>query len=272
MSGTLPRGKANEGLIKLRRFVGGIILFFGCIILLNFGSQIINPPPPTPTVDPATIPYKGNIVDLIEAEKIEVVPRGSGIDELDIDVRRLVEDLLDVEISVGTYFLSTSGSVQNMIVRTPQNVLLETDDWLEVKLEVACANMRREVPYSNDSFEIVRAPDQSELQTLMAYMEKAPDELGPYFLSYDVVQAAVWIVTDDANYEGLGTLVSSYVIGGPQTRSIGPYETTRAMELVDRAGIDITQKAIWKDCQKILNMMEEDTEEAKWLREKMEGQ
>ena len=157
-----------------------------------------------------------------------------------------------------------------MIVRTPANILLETDSWLEVTLEVTCANMHREVPFSKDSFDIVRAPDQSELQILMEFLEGA-DELGWQYTKFDVVQAAVWIVTDDANFEDLGTLVSSYVVGGTQTRSIDEDETARAMFLVDEAGIDITVKTIWQDRNRIANGVL-DTGLAEWIREREEGQ
>jgi hypothetical protein len=259
-----PQGNAKKGVANIGKFFGGLLLFFGFIILLNFGSQIINPPPPTPTIDPASIPREGHIVDLISANEIEVKSSGAGIDELTIEIRRLVEELLDVEISVGTYFLSHSGAVQNMIVRSPANVLLETDSWLEVEVEVACANMLREVPFSKDSFDIVRAPDQSELQILMEFLGGA-DELGWKYTQFDVVQAAIWIVTDDANFEDLGTLVSSYVVGGPQTRSIDEDETARAMFLVDEAGIDITNKAIWQDRNRVANGVL-DTSLAEWIR------
>ena len=264
-----PQGGAKKGWTNIGKFFGGLFLFFGFIILLNFGSQIINPPPPTPTIDPASIPREGNIVDLISANEIEVKPRGAGIDELEIEIRRLVEELLEVEISVGTYFLSHSGAVQNMVVRAPANILLETDAWLEVTVEVACANMLREVPFSKDSFDIVRAPDQSELQTLMEFLEGA-DDLGWKYTEFDVIQAAVWIVTDDANFEDLGTLVGSYTTLGPQTRSIDEDETARAMFLVDEADIDITDKEIWLDRNRIANGVL-DTSLADWIREREEG-
>lgn len=68
---------------------------------------------------------------------------------------------------------------------------------------------------------------------------------------YDVRQAAVWIVTDNADYGGMGILVSGF--GGFGPRVIGEEDAARAMQICEEAGIDVTRKAIWRDRQRILN-------------------
>ena len=73
----------------------------------------------------------------------------------------------------------------------------------------------------------------------------------PGFL-FTVRQAAVWIVTDNASYSDLATLVMSSD-GSGGTRVINEYEAARAMQLCDQANIDITRKAIWKDKLTILH-------------------
>ncbi len=75
----------------------------------------------------------------------------------------------------------------------------------------------------------------------------------------DTKQAAVWIVTDNADYDDLGTLVSgswSFSPGG-RARAIGARETAQALQLCDQAGIDVTVKAIWDDRPKILADLEQ---------------
>ena len=87
-------------------------------------------------------------------------------------------------------------------------------------------------------------------------------------VSYAVRQAAVWIVTDDADYGDLGILVSRPVLqalGG--TRTIREPEAARAMRICEEAGIDITSKAIWGDRQKILAGLEEGDFKT-WLEQK----
>jgi hypothetical protein len=76
-------------------------------------------------------------------------------------------------------------------------------------------------------------------------------------------QAAVWIVTDDADYYDLGILVASqFGFGG--SRVINEVETVRALRICDEAGIDIKRKRIWSDKKEILSGLE-DGELKKWL-------
>jgi len=85
---------------------------------------------------------------------------------------------------------------------------------------------------------------------------------------YAVRQAAVWIVTDNASYGGLGILVSRsqfQMFGG--TRQINEYESARAMKICDEAGIDVKRKAIWRDRQRILSGLK-DEKLKKWLEDK----
>ncbi len=59
-------------------------------------------------------------------------------------------------------------------------------------------------------------------------------------------QAAVWIVTDNADYADLGILVRN-----SGSRAIDASDTARAMRLCDEAGIDVKRKAIWRDRKQI---------------------
>jgi hypothetical protein len=171
--------------------------------------------------------------------------KGSGIDKLDVDLRNLLEEALNVEIPAGTYFVSRSRSVQNMVVRTTQVIHLADNDWVDALLDVACANLERDVPNEEDTFTVEQSPEDGELARLMPALQAAR-------VDYDVEQAAVWIVTDNANYGDLGTLVGGF--GG---RAIGEDDAARAMQIVDEAGIDITQRAVWEDRESIAQGMED---------------
>ncbi len=79
-------------------------------------------------------------------------------------------------------------------------------------------------------------------------------------------QAAVWIITDNADYNDLGILVvSQFGFGG--SRAINENETAQAIKIVNDAGIDITHKMIWKDKQIVLNGLK-DTDLRNWLKAK----
>jgi hypothetical protein len=111
--------------------------------------------------------------------------------------------------------------------------------WHSVSLPAACANRSRAIPHGQDTFEVQRSLHEVELARLMPVLEKAQ-------ASFGVRQAAIWIVTDNADYGDLGVLVSRGV------RAISQEDTGAAMKLVAETGIIIINKRIWQDCHLIL--------------------
>ena len=80
----------------------------------------------------------------------------------------------------------------------------------------------------------------------------------------------MWIVTDDASYDELGTLVQSSSFqpwGG--TRMINAPEAARALQLLAQAGIEVEDTAIWWDREWLLEELEGTGEEdlVAWLRD-----
>lgn len=257
-------------LIKTGRVLAGVVMCIVVLVVAQLCSNLAASFKPEPTATPAPtatpVPERENIIDLIDAGKVEVHPRGSGIDSLTLDIRSLVNELLEVEIPVGTYFISHVESTQNMVVRRPESVLLKELSRVEVELNVACANMHRSVPQSEAAFDIIREPDQAELSLLLAAMAEASPHGWEYDV-YSVEQAAIWIVTDDATYADLGTLVRQGAIAGFPIRVIMEDDAARAMRSVDEAGIDITGKAIWQDRDRIIEGIEDDLSLIDWLRD-----
>lgn len=204
-----------------------------------------------------------DIVDLINQNKVQVKIRGSGIKSVEIDIKRLINHEIKVNIPVGTFFIC-KGSAQNMVGTSEEMITLKDDDLHTVEVSAACANHRRSIPYSDDSFYIQRSPNHEGLQKLMPVLNKAN-------VSFEIEQAAVWIVTDNATYNDLGILIIPNHVtlqGITGYRLIREYETAMAMKICDEAGIDITTKAIWKNRHKIAKGLT--NEKLKnWLRDKM---
>ena len=186
-----------------------------------------------------------DIVDLLKEGKIKAKSSGSGIKNVNLDLKLVVEYKIRVRIPVGTFFVC-GGSAQNMITTREKTVDLDTDDWISVRVEVGCANRTRAIPSSKDEFSIERSPKQQELQRLIPVLKKAN-------VSFAIRQAAIWIVTDDADYDDMGLLVSRsqfQMFGG--SRVIKEDDCARAMEVCQEAGIDITNKRIWRDRNQII--------------------
>ena len=204
-------------------------------------------------------PRELEIVEAIKKGKVEAKTQGAGIEEVNMELKRLARYELSINIPVGTYFIS-HGSAQNMVGTTEETVILQDDDWHSISISVACANRAKDIPSEEETFDIQRSPHQAELKRLMPALRKAN-------VDFAVQQAAVWIVTDDANYEDLGTLEGRYAWQLIPTRMIREYEAALAMKICDEAGIDITQKAIWRDRKDILKELE-DEDLTNWLEQK----
>jgi hypothetical protein len=184
-----------------------------------------------------------DIVDLLNEKKIEIQPQGNGIQRVSLRIRRLVPHSFTVRIPAGTFFVSSNPSSQNMVTTRESKVQVVTDEWVSASVIAACANRPRHVPGSGDSFTVMRSPNQEELTKLMPVLDSAQ-------LDTETRQAAVWIVTDNADYGDLGILVYGSGFGG--SRAIREQQAARAMKICDQAGIDITLKAVWRDRQRII--------------------
>jgi hypothetical protein len=217
-----------------------------------------------------------DVASLLAQKKIEVRSKGGGLLAIGLSIRRLGAEDLTVLIPVGTYFVSGTAGVQNMVATADRTVVLDDQDWHDLAVPVACANLDRAVPKEADSFTIQTLPQQQDLAKLMAKLQGA--NLPP-----EVRQAAVWIVTDNADYDRLGTLVSASdpwtnflfflaergirLAGVAEPRLIKENEATAAMLVVDQAGIDITKKAIWRQKDVILPGLA-DGDLKRWLQQR----
>jgi hypothetical protein len=138
-----------------------------------------------------------DIVDLIEANRIAAETSGSGIQSVSVRIRGFSAHPVTVRIPAGTYFISAKESSQNRVATAMKKVELADEEWTTISVPAACANRSKHIPGRSDAFAIRRSPQQAELAILMPFLDKAN-------VDYSTRQAAVWIVTDDADYDDLG--------------------------------------------------------------------
>ncbi|MDR1339038.1 MAG: hypothetical protein LBK58_03160 [Prevotellaceae bacterium] len=206
-------------------------------------KQIGTPQPPSAE------PYSAqsgeyDIVELIENNIVEAEISGGDITYVNLRIRRLVPYPVNVRVPVGSFFVSENPSAQNMVATGEKKLRLTTGNWQNIQMPAACANRPKDIPGSSDKFGVQRSPNQEELAQLMPVLNKSG-------AGTNVKQAAVWIITDNADYDDLGILVSS----PGNTRAIGPETTARAMKICADAGIDITAKNIWRDRESIASKL-----------------
>jgi hypothetical protein len=204
-----------------------------------------------------------DLFELIEAGRVEARATGADIQNVTLELRRKEARALRVLVPVGTFFSSHDESAQSMVTVAGTDVTLTSDEWTSVSVDVACADLHLDIPSGDTSFTVRRAPGQRELQKLMPVLAAAhADEA--------VRQAAVWILSDDASYDELGTLVQSSGFSpfGGGTRMINAPEAVRALQLLAEAGISLSDKAIWWDRDILIEELDasQEGELASWLR------
>ena len=199
----------------------------------------------------------GDITDLLARHKLEARFLGAGIQEVDLRIKRTEPNVAAVTVPVGSYFVAANSASQNMVATETRSVQLDGDDWVRATIPVACANKPLKVPGEEDSFSIRRAPQQPELTTAVRALQAA-------HVSYPVVQAGVWIVTDNASYDGMGTLIRQ----PSGKRVIGPADAAQAMKILDSAGIGLKRRVIWQRDRNRLAAILVDQPVAEWLRAK----
>lgn len=241
--------------------------------------------PPTSADSSAT---KGDW-DLAEALNVGVVDAeatGAGMSLVSLRVRRKVDRPIHVTVPAGTFF-ACRGTAQNMVALAETTIDLRDDAWQPVMVTAACVDFARNVPQPSDTFLIQGPAHQQDLRKLMAVLCRVtwPTDVQPRDVGQALraAQAAIWIVAGDATYEHLGVLrrnaaggavyehqsaLQRNTVGGENTavnpRSIDETDAAMAMRLVDEGGIDIKNKAIWRDRQVIARGVS-DTALRNWL-------
>lgn len=170
-----------------------------------------------------------DIANLLKSREIAIQAQGSGIDEVFVRITKLVSQPITVRIRAGTFFVSSDPSAQNMVTTRDTAVPLVSSH-ASISLAAACASRPLHIPTSYQTFTV--QPASGELTKVAEALQHETTDFGTR-------QAAIWIVTDDANYFDLGILHD----GARQI--IGTLQAARAMKICDDAGIDITRKAIW---------------------------
>lgn len=219
----------------------------------------------TSNVSQQPVATTDDLVDLIAQHRVEAEVVGSGIQTVTVRVRATLPQSQPIAftVPVGTFFAASNSASQSMVSTTERASSILGDGWVTITVPAACANKPRNIPGLQDRFSVRRLPQQAELATAVKALDGAR-------ASYPIVQAAVWIITDNATFGGMGTLIrrpfNSPLATG--TRVISPDDATRALKILDGAGINIERKAIWLQDRQILATKVTDKSLADWLKSK----
>lgn len=168
---------------------------------------------------------------------VDISITGDGLSRIDLKIQPKVNFNLNLEIEVGTIFLSEAADVQNMVVRKQSFVYVKPEVESEIELEVSCANMRKKEPGRENTFTVLPELAPEELITLINLAEFA-------FEPMRVQQFSIWTITDNPSRDGYVGLQASFSSEGS-----GPTmdELIRIRELFQRAGLDTARYGAFQE-------------------------
>ncbi|MFQ6095883.1 MAG: thioester domain-containing protein, partial [Candidatus Bathyarchaeia archaeon] len=127
--------------------------------------------------------------------------------------------------------LVNSGSGQNMIVAESDTLTVKPEVELELDIEAYCLDLHKENPSTEETFTIQTDPGVygEDVINLMKSLEGVPISQR----SYDAVQIALWVITDDVSREDIRIFFSEQDIDD-------------AKWLLEKAGIDTAGKKLFQ--------------------------
>jgi hypothetical protein len=218
------------------------------------------------------------IYSLVANDKIEIVAQGDTYKTVKITGTSLVDEDLHLVIPAGTYLAARLNDVQNMVVTHTAELDVPAGGTFEVVVQTASLETHESIPVPESRFTAV-VNFSSALTDLMRIIGDSED-------SYETVQAAVWIVTENPDYTDMGIMrIKDGVVTGYTyqdfegidvtdedrgDRLITASDVVQAMIYVEQAGMDVHRKHIWADNGEILNDLPEGDLKS-WLTEKIES-
>jgi hypothetical protein len=200
------------------------------------------------------------LADLVNEGRVQVTVRGAGMDRISLELRRLDEVVGTVDIPAGTYFIARREAVQNSMATAARTVVITGKGWIFVDVPIAATTLWRARPIAGDTFDIRPEPEDTSLRRLIPVMEGRDT-------TYAVFQAAVWIAGANASYDELGSVVVGDALNAE--RVIDEAVAAEALEICERAGIDITRTAAWMDAPVILRGLS-GKPAGEWLRRRLD--
>jgi len=166
---------------------------------------------------------KISLVEAIKKKYVRFTAHGSSIESSYINVENVTNMKLHLVIPAGTFLNANPGNYQNMVLTSPKDIVLVAGEKYSEYVSTACMNMYRDIPSDNTSFGIAQRAENHLLSKVIRLLNE-----GNY--RYSVIQAAVWIVTDGADYNDMGILHNQYM-----QRTIDLEDYKKAVSIVNEA-------------------------------------
>lgn len=196
------------------------------------------------------------IQDFIDKNKFEITSIEANIENIYIHgIKHSPAEYINIKIPVGTVLSPSLNSFQNMLCYEDIERICYSS--VDIEIPVVCINLHKNVPEDNVSFTFFKESNNQELNSFIENLSKIDmDEVYAFTVesvsNKEVIQAAAWIISDDANYEELGVLSIGGLLSNIEDkyglfRAIQSQDAAHALMLLKACGIDIKSKKIWND-------------------------
>ena len=180
-----------------------------------------------------------DLLEAMSAGVVEVTATGTGGDAVTLSIRRTRPEPMVVTLPAGAYFEATgaAGAAADMIARRDGVIVLREDGARSWRIDARRAQSEAPAP-SAGSLLVASAPaEQAALRDVMWLFQNA--DVYPA-VAPTVEQLAVWIVTEDAGWDGLSAHARSTSVHAANSVAL-------AVAYVNGAGVDVRRKRIWGD-------------------------
>jgi len=244
-SARVQEAKINIDYLKKKQDELNVLLTNGSVPILQ---DYCKNNPDSPYLEDAkeAIKYMSSaqdLITLITAGKVKVEPKFNTLQSVGINIRKTVLYPIIVQIPEATLFVNYDESSQNMVTTSEEKLSLTNNEKQTVTIAAACY-WTKEYDVDENTFKVIKAPCQHELSNLIKVVKKTGTDFAE-------LQAAIWIITVNANYDDLNKLIT---YGEPSgKRIINEREVLGALKLCSEAGINIFCRSIWSDKKEIFD-------------------
>jgi hypothetical protein len=161
---------------------------------------------------------------------------GNGLSQIRLSLKPNIDVNYEVVVEPGTFFISGSEGVQNMVVRQEQIIYLKPNLEISLELDVSCANMELKEPSFSDVFSVSTEPINEDLLRLLRSENFA-------YLDLTIQQFAIWTITDNPydiySYTGIAQ--------GDSTERLTEKGIEIIREQFEQANIDTDKYAVFNN-------------------------
>ncbi|MDR0835579.1 MAG: hypothetical protein LBN11_03230 [Tannerella sp.] len=163
------------------------------------------------------------LLDAINRGYVQFSAYGSSISSSVIEIYKKSDSKLILSIDPGLYLAAESSDDQSMIITGSTQIKMIDETIQEIYVNTACMNIHRNIPTGNSKFALKQLPENDLLTKVIKLLNRVS-------YSYAVIQAAVWIVTDEASYADVGVLQNT-----SRQRVIDTESYNKAVSIVNEA-------------------------------------